>query len=84
MTMTRTQTIDEIKTIMAYFTQTSGGYPVCLDEAIRMLTEDGEKLKEIESITREAFSHPDQEDRGNWHKGQALANILTICDHDIE
>lgn len=84
MTMTRTQTIDEIKTIMAYFTQTSGGYPICLDEAIRMLTEDGQKLEEIETITREAFAHPDKEDRGNWTKSQALANILTIFDHGIQ
>lgn len=84
MTMTRTQTIEEIKVIMAYLTETCGGYPVCLDEAIRILTEDGQKLEEIESITREAFSHPEQEDRGNWTKGQALANILTIFDHGLQ
>ena len=83
MTMTRTQAIDEIKTIMAYFTQTSGGYPVCLDEAIRMLTEDGQKLEEIESITREAFSEPDTPDI-RLHRSQALANILTIFDHGLQ
>ena len=83
MTMTRTQTIDEIKTIMAYFTQTSGGYPVCLDEAIRMLTEDGQKLEEIESITRESFSDPETQDI-TLHRAQALANILTIFDHGLQ
>ena len=84
MTMTRTQTIAEIRVVMSYLTASCGGYPACLGEAIRMLTEDGQKLEEIESITREAFSHPDQEDRGNWTKGQALANILTIFDHGIQ
>lgn len=84
MRMTRTQTIDEIRVVMSYLTTSCGGYPVCLDEAIRMLTEDGQKLEEIESITREAFSHPEQEDRGNWTKGQALANILTIFDHGLQ
>lgn len=83
MTMTRTQTIDEIKTIMAYLTESCGGYPVCLDEAIRMLTEDGQKLEEIENITREAFSEPDTPDI-KLHRSQALANILTIFDHGIQ
>lgn len=56
MTMTRTQTIDEIKTVMAYLTESCGGYPVCLDEAIRMLTEDGQKLEKIEEYTRGILS----------------------------
>ena len=84
MTMTRTQTIEEIKTIMAYLTESCGGYPVCLDEAIRMLTEDGQKLEKIEEYTREAFAHPEKEDRGNWTKGQALANILMIFDYGLQ
>lgn len=84
MTMTRTQAIEEIKTIMAYLNESCGGYPVCLDEAIRMLTEDGQKLEKIEEYTREAFSHPEKEDQGNWTKAQALANILTIFDHGLQ
>lgn len=84
MTMTRTQTIDEIKTVMAYLTESCGGYPVCLDEAIRMLTDDGQKLEKIEEYTREPFSHPDDYDQGNWHKAQALANILTIFDYGLQ
>jgi hypothetical protein len=81
--MTRTQTIEEIKTIMAYLTESCGGYPICLDEAIRMMTEDGQKLEEIENITREAFSDPETQDI-NLHRAQALANILTIFDHGLQ
>ena len=83
MVMTRTQTIDEIRTIMAYLTESCGGYPICLDEAIRMLTEDGQKLQEIESITREAFSDPKTQDI-NLHMAQALANILNIFEHGLQ
>ena len=84
MTMTRTQIIDWIKITKAYLNDSCGGYPIALDEAIRMLTEDGQKLEKIEEYTREPFSHPDDYDQGNWHKAQALANILTIFDYGLQ
>lgn len=41
MTMTIEQIIDELETVKAYLNQTCGGWPVCIDEAIRVLKEKG-------------------------------------------
>ena len=39
MAMTIEQIIDELEAVKAYLNQTCGGWPVCIDEAIRVLKE---------------------------------------------
>lgn len=44
--MDRRQIIEDLKTLRAYFLeQTGGSVPVCIDEAIRILSEQEELLK---------------------------------------
>ena len=44
--MDRQQIIEDLKTLRAYFLeQTGGSVPVCIDEAIRILSEQEELLK---------------------------------------